>query len=386
MIPVDELNDYLQDVRRGIAHIARHTSNDLVWGYSWCKDKNDEALFEYLHALTLLRNQALVGEICLCQDEIDLIKSNINRILGPSCKTESKDFTVEPNPDTQWILNNPDCVAYEFLAEFLQAQCKKVHINFSVVKQRCEDVGIDLKITNKVICDAIDLAIDVEKLNCDIDLDVKINLHNCIVDVETVLNPLNCGIDLKTYVTLLDCGFTLKTILQQLNCGATVDTLLNGVDSCFTPVTVDEPVAVLGIGCPVLPLDTINCGVFPEGYTIGDFLFGLQVFTGDCDCLVSDGEGGMIPLPSVFSGAGFALVIDVTDGNIRTLVYSIPVECSGVPGEYTLTLTYDITATFICAPPPASQFTTCAEVLYTLQDPCGNTASCTSTQLIDIDC
>lgn len=302
---IDELNGYLQRLRKAVADIGKKTAGKLLWGYGWCKDSDDLELIELKHAIELLRNQALSGGICICEDELGHIKSRINKLLGPVCGDEPKDFTRADNPDTAWILNNPDCVAYDFMADFLAAQCKKVGIDFSIIQRDCSTVGLDLKTSNLITCDAINLALELEEKSCDIDLDVKLDIQKCVEDVTLVLTPLNCGIDLKTYVTLLNCGFTLETILEQLNCGATVQTLLTNVDSCFTE---EEAVAFLPLVFNVSADDTTVCY-----YT--DVTLSLDVLHPDATYTWDFGTGS-----TPASGTGFGPhTIQYTSSGVKTV-------------------------------------------------------------------
>lgn len=170
-------------------------------------------------ALKLLRNQELVGEKCLCQEEIDSIVSQAKGLLGPQCFVGENDFTKARRADyDKWILQNPNCIAYEFYADYLEAQCERIGINFKVVEKKCSDVGIDIKVTDVVICDAIDLALAVESKECILDIDLKVDLQKCIIDFETKVRPYVCDLDIKTYITELSCGADIKTVLTKYEC------------------------------------------------------------------------------------------------------------------------------------------------------------------------
>lgn len=109
------------------------------------------------------------------------------------------------------------------MVDYLQAQCKKVGINFDIVEQKCHEVGIDLKITDKGVCDAIDIALDIQEKTCDITLDVDVTIENCLIDFQTQVVPLNCDLDFRTFVEEVACGTSLDVIIDNHNCGASID-------------------------------------------------------------------------------------------------------------------------------------------------------------------
>lgn len=225
------MNQLIQALRRALAQAGIKVRNELVWGYGHCGDYSE--LHELYHVVKLLRDQELVGEKCLCQEEKNKIISRVRGLLGPDCHLGSSDFKRESRADAdKWILRNPDCVAYDYVADYIQAQCKKIGIDFKIIERKCADVGIEIKITDKTVCDAIDLAIDIEKRDCNFDVDLDVDLQQCIIDVNTILAQTGCDIDLQTYVKKISCGATLKTVIEELDCGANVGVEVGDAINC----------------------------------------------------------------------------------------------------------------------------------------------------------
>ena len=242
----DTLTDYVQITRRGLGKLAAQIAGE-AWGYGHCVTENDLELIELTKAFELLRNQDLVDEVCLCDEDIDRLKSSVHRILGPECSVVNKDFTRESNPNSDsWILANPYCLSYEYTADYLSALCKRVSIDFSIVERKCSDVDIAVKITDKGVCEALDLALKIEDKTCVIDLNPTVTLQECLVDFITEITPLNCGVSLEAFVTARNCGVSLSTAVKELSCAVDlnldVDEVLASACSNLAEVTVDATV------------------------------------------------------------------------------------------------------------------------------------------------
>jgi hypothetical protein len=236
--------DYVKATRRGLVKLGKKVAANLAYGYGRCETEEEKELWEYFYAAELLRNQEVQGDICICSKEQDIIKSNIHRILGPDCCRIEDDFTSTERPDIrQWLLANPDCVAYEYAADYLEALCKKIKIDFKVVEQKCQDIGIEIKVTDRVVCDAIDIALQLQEQTCDIELGLNVDLHQCIADVKTILEQTNCEIDLRTYVEKINCGATLETVLTEMNCEANVNVTVGDAINCPASSSVSPSVS-----------------------------------------------------------------------------------------------------------------------------------------------
>jgi hypothetical protein len=240
---IDRLNKLVQITRRGVKKLVSRSVVSTFYGYNYCETENDKWVREYRFVAEKLRDQELSGKVCLCDSEIDVIEAGINRV-NYECKTGSKDFTVEANPaTTAWLLANPDCVAYEYAADYLEALCKKIKIDFKVVEQKCQDIGIEIKVTDRVVCDAIDIALQLQEQTCDIELGLNVDLHQCIADVKTILEQTNCEIDLRTYVEKINCGATLETVLTEMNCEANVNVTVGDAINCPASSSVSPSVS-----------------------------------------------------------------------------------------------------------------------------------------------
>lgn len=244
------MNKLLQILRKALTRIGVQEGNKLVWGYGYKKSEVDKEIVEYYHAAKLLRDQELVGYSCLDKKELEAIKSGIGRVVGVQCSESEYDYTKEPRPDKdRWLLQNPDCVTYEYYADYIAAQCKKLSIDILVVRKECEKVGIALDVRKQTICEAIELALDVQEQKCDIDIDVKVNMQQCIIDFETIVIPQKCDIDFKTFVYEISCGATVDTVVSKLNCAVNVNVDAEETDEDCEGQTPYPPCRV-----------TINCG------------------------------------------------------------------------------------------------------------------------------
>lgn len=216
---LNRLDNLVQITRRAVRELATQAAKKLTWGYGSYKTQQDKEVVEYMHAVEKLRNQRNIGDICISEKELGNIESKVYKTTGRICPEYAFDFTKSPNPDrVKWLLKNPGCMSREEYAVFAAQQCKKVDIDFKVVKKRCEEVGVNVKVTDVVICDAITLAIDIEEKLCDIKFTPKVTLHDCLVEFQTKVVPTNCDIDFKTYVTERTCGVSLDTILTERKC------------------------------------------------------------------------------------------------------------------------------------------------------------------------
>lgn len=344
---LDRLNELVQITRRGVKKIVDKEVTSLYLGYNYCTTDNDEWVKEYRHIAELLRDQALTGEVCLCDSEIDIIEAGINRVTY-ECKKGDKDFTKEENPNaTEWLLQNPTCVAYEYAVDYLEALCKRISIDFKVVERKCSDVGIEIKITDHVVCDAIDIALQVEAQTCDIDLNVNVDLHQCIADVKTILTTTNCDIDLRTYVEKISCGATLQTVLEELNCQANIGVDVGDAVNCplspspsVSPSASTSPSASLSPSASESPSPSASVSLSPspsssispspsEGTPHGNITgtvkdtFGNGIGGANIRLYADANEDGIaddaVILESVFStGAGSWSIVDVIGSFVIT--------------------------------------------------------------------
>lgn len=313
MITAIELNEYVQLTRRAVAKIAKQVAAE-EWGYGHCLTEDDELILEYMYAVTLLRNQALYGSVCLCDEEIDKIKSGIHRILGPECSIVNKDFTRARSPNAdRWILQNPYCVAYDYALDYITAQCRRIGLDLKIVEKNCSDVGIKLDVVSKIICDAVDIALDVEEQKCDIDLDLKVDLHQCITDFELKITPLNCDVDFKTFVTAVNCGADVDLIVKEINCAADVKLTPKEVVEALCNAPIQDPaICTFGYDCTLSECGdvTLNCQPFFVG--AADHL-GIPTFfikCGDCDFTIHPGYWDISTVydtPTVTHTLNFAL-------------------------------------------------------------------------------
>jgi hypothetical protein len=273
---IDRWNELVQITRRAVKKIVSRKTVSIFYGYNYCETENDAWVKELRFVSERLRDQALVGDVCLCDNELDIIEAKINRFTY-ECKTGEKDFTKESNPNaTEWLLQNPLCVAYEYAVDYLEALCKRIKLDFKVIEQRCQDIGIDVKITDKGVCEAIDMALKIEEHTCPTDVDLKIDLHQCVVDLQVILAETNCEVDLQTLIQLKNCDVSVDTIISALNCGATVSTLLTEVD-CGTGTPVDAEAQ--DISLPDSVTITVVGATTKCYYT--DFIFGISEEIGE---------------------------------------------------------------------------------------------------------
>jgi hypothetical protein len=292
----DRLNELVQITRRAVKKIVSRKTVSTFYGYNYCETENDAWVKELRFVSEKLRDQALVDDVCLCDNELDIIEAKINRFTY-ECKTGEKDFTKESNPNsTEWLLQNPLCVAYEYAADYLEALCKRIKLDFKVIEQRCQDIGIDVKITDKGVCEAIDMALKIEEQVCPTDVDLKIDLHQCVVDLQVILAETNCEVDLQTLIQLKNCDVSVDTIISALNCGATVSTLLTEVDcGTGTPVDAEAQDISLPDSVTITVNDSTQCY-----YT--DFIFGISEEIGEN--VMATWDFGANSSPSTQEGVG----------------------------------------------------------------------------------
>lgn len=234
------INDYIQITRRALARLGEQVTARLKWGYGYCESKQDHELHEYAKAVELIRNRPE----CLCDEEIESIKSNIHRILGPECNVVENDFTREKRADlTKYLLQNPDCQAYDYMVDYFQSLCKKINLDLKVVQSACEKVNIAFKVTDKPVCEAIDILLDIQDQNCDIDLNVDVSIQQCLIDFQTQVIPRGCDIDFRTYVEEINCGASIDMVLQSHDCSVDLDI---DVDNGCTEEEETEASQVLG--------------------------------------------------------------------------------------------------------------------------------------------
>ncbi len=239
--------DYVQITRKALSAVGEKISKAVTWGYNYCPENLDEELVELSKAAELLRNQELYGAVCICDEEVAKIKSHIHRVVGPECKVTQRDFSRATRADLpRYIADNPYCLAYETTAEYIEAQCARIGINFKVVEKRCADVGINVTVTNPVILCAYELALDIQEKTCDIDINPTVDLQECVIDFVTKVEQHTCDIDLKTYIQEISCGADLGFIVSEHPCEADIDIDLTAatcdtqeVSVAVTPVLQD---------------------------------------------------------------------------------------------------------------------------------------------------
>jgi len=373
---VDRLNKLLEGLRKALSDISRQVAGES-WGYGHCVTEEDKEIMELESVLHSLRNQELSTGICICDEEMKIIESNVHRLLGPDCGTGQLSFSRgEATSKSQWALQNPGCVSYETWADYLYAQCQKVGIDFKVYIKKCESLDIDIKAVNKELCKIVDLALEVEEKKCDLDINLDINVQKCEVEFNTVITPIGCDIDFKTYVHAIQCGLTVDLVSSLLKCGATISVNADDIDVCYPEVPVVPCTLQVMTTEQLTPEATFNWNspAWPTGATAPFYLKDIS-----CPPNLPDEQYGGLERVTVLSSCGCVLEedpdvsLDQFSGSLFFDDTPVPAVCNGVSGFFTFTVLY---ATPITAPyaPPSYQSMDFDDITFSVQDPLGNTA------------
>lgn len=271
------LNTILNSLRNLISKQGKQEALKEVYGYDYCKTDNDLRVIEYAKAIKLLRDQELAGEFCIKDCEVEEIKQQAISLLGPECSEPLWHFQKEQRSDASaWLKNNPRCMAYNTRAQYIAELCKEVGLNITVHNNRCAQVGINPEVTEKMLCDKVELMLKITSSACNVDIDVTSKeIKECIAKVETEVIPYTCDLDVKTAVKALNCGVDIDTLLKVFSCGEPGDPTVSEHDC-----PADEPAESSSISfnykcvppseritCAELTAEAIGneiCGQFPE--------------------------------------------------------------------------------------------------------------------------
>lgn len=214
---------------------AGQEAKRLQWGYEYCRTDSDRAALEYLYAVKLLRDQQLSTGVCICSEEIDTILSAAAKAVGPECGGDTVlDFSRGERADIAlWLLQNPGCISYETWAEHLAAMCRQLDVDTKIIELKCEDLGLDIKVAEKVACSQVELLLEIEQKSCVVGIDITAEAYEaCKVTAVTEVVPKTCGLSLSAAVRALSCGMDVGTLVAVFGC-----------DLSLNPVVIEESCA-----------------------------------------------------------------------------------------------------------------------------------------------
>lgn len=240
-ISLESIQNVIWQLRTDSAQYAVKQRNYLCYDGAYCKPE----VTGHLKALEMIRNQYLANTLCICPEEVSSIYYGATKYLGHLCAAPTPDYLKADRPDKAlWVLQNPDCVLYDYWVDYLKSQCKKIGINFAVKVKECSSIGLDIKVAYQQICDTVVLDLLVKEIKCDFDIDITVKeLDQCKVDFDLYVKPLNCDISLGLYAKALSCGISLDTIVKEIKCGACLCLTADGVDFCY-PETEGDVVII----------------------------------------------------------------------------------------------------------------------------------------------
>ncbi len=340
---IDRLNKLLDSLRKAFSTIGKQIAGES-WGYGHCTTENDSAILEYKSAIKQLRDQHLAGGICITDKELEIIESNIHRILGPECKNPERSFTKTDSPTAeQWILNNPGCQAYETWSEYLYAQCQKIGIDFKVFIKKCDSLDIDVKVANKTLCDIVDIALTVKEEICSVDVNVTVDEQKCGFEFQTVITPLGCDITFETYVHAIKCGLTVDLVADLLKCGATLKVTATDIEVCYPEVPAVPEIVTLDFS--VTTADATICYYTDIVVELEDVTHPAATYVWDFGSgAVADGTTGLGPHTVQWTTAGTKTITVTGDDGSGEVIRTLEVVVSTCIGHIAGTLFTDLGA------------------------------------------
>lgn len=251
-ITLEVIQNTIWQLRTGSAQHAEKQRNYLKYDGSYCRPE----VRSHLKALEMIRNQILGSALCICPEEVAAIYYGAKAYLGHACADPVPDYVMQERSDAaRWVLENPDCVLYEYWVDYLRSQCKKVGLDLDVKVKECKSIGLDVKVAYQEACAAVLLDFQVTEIKCDFGIDITVEeLQSCKVDYDFYVKPLNCDISLSTFVRALNCGVDVNTLVKEIQCGHTLNFTAEGVEFCpADEVEIDEDITVDP------PIEMVSC-------------------------------------------------------------------------------------------------------------------------------
>lgn len=287
----------------------------------------------------MIRNQILAGSICICPAEVSAIYYGAKKYLGHLCAEPKPDYVKEDRPDkTRWVLENPDCVLYDYWVDYVKAQCKKIGLNLEVKVKECASVGIDVRVAYEEACEEVLLNFRVEEIKCDFGIDITVEeMKSCKADYDFYVKPLNCDISLDTFVRAVNCGVTVDTLVREVKCGASLVFTAEGAEFCYPDE--EGEATIIPLAFDVAVDDSTVCYYTDMEFSLDNVSHLDAVFAWDF------GPGSV---PGTASGAGPHTVHYETAGsktvtvtgtvNDQVVTHSMVVTISSCPGNITGTV------------------------------------------------
>lgn len=159
----------------------------------------------FLERLLVTYKKGYTPLINECHIENTLFK--LESLLGINCCFGSRKDLQKVVVDTQWVINNPNCVVKE--------KWQKCY------KETLEDLGFDLEISP--VTDAqCELAFNLYKkgIPCDLEVNVSIDQVDCELEVKNLKAEFkDCTLTTNIYKELIDCGLNPEVIKKTYECG-----------------------------------------------------------------------------------------------------------------------------------------------------------------------
>ena len=237
-ISLDQIQDTVWQLRSKAAQGAENQRDYLCYDGSFCSAE----VSSHLLALEMIKSQMLAGALCVCEEEVSAIYYGARAYLGHSCQDPVPDYVVEDIPNrAKWVLEHPECVVYEYWADYVKAQCALLGIDLKVEVSKCLDIGLSVRAAYSKVCDDVLLKIEATEIKCDLGLDISVEeLSKCKADFELSIVPLNCDLTLGAYAKAISCGISPDILVEVLKCGGSVNVSAEGAELCYPDQEISD--------------------------------------------------------------------------------------------------------------------------------------------------
>lgn len=212
-INLDEINRLIYSLYNILAKYSEKHYLGVYYGY-YNIDKYEEIFYtysEFLQPLYNIRDRLLLDANCGCYHDfnngIEIIKA-----ASKACDQLRMDLIVDSSNYDEWLLSNPDKIAYEAWEACLMRKCAP--ITYSLIK--------DLTRDRSRCAIGYELVKEIEK--CYLSFDLLFTKKDCSVDYELLLKNIpDCRITYEDYVNLRNCGVTAQLISKSAECGISLE-------------------------------------------------------------------------------------------------------------------------------------------------------------------
>lgn len=206
--------------RINLGYVSKDSCNSLTESIVKQLVTYKKAIKQYYHDI---RSKSM---LCLCDAEFQHLREKVLRLVNIKQCYGVSDIRYDDSVYDQWVMNNPDCVAYEDWEKGI-VKCNP-EIFITVIKDQSVVRTLHALVTRDEDKCVMKLLASASRAICERKVNVSVNTTECRAQLVTLVQKHKCNLTFGLYVKLLKCNLNFELISTLLGCGGKLSVDNNG--------------------------------------------------------------------------------------------------------------------------------------------------------------